>query len=63
MEYSPLDYEGNQGEHNVIFDLSMLEHGGHELSTYEEVIKIEAQKLHPRPIVLLGKPLKLVKIR
>ena len=41
----------------------MLEHGGHELSTYEEVIKIEALKLHPRPIVLLGKPLKLVKIR
>jgi MAGUK p55 subfamily protein 5 len=51
VEYSPLNCE---------------EQGGTELVTYEEVIRMEPQVLHPRPIILMGpqcEPFDLIELK
>lgn len=54
VEYSPLDCEGKPVCYYLKVFSEILELGGREMLSYEEVIKMEPQVFQPRPIVLIG---------
>ena len=43
----------------TLIDVVNVVQGGHELATYEEVVKLQPLTLHPRPIILIGMKLNI----